>query len=74
MSLKGTTQAFTILRGEGDEAKLEAYELELDEGEWWCSTASIAFSTNKNPTWPSDGTAKPGNAALAPLKSTAGLV
>ena len=32
MSLKGTTQAFTILRGEGDEAKLEAYELELDEG------------------------------------------
>ena len=32
MSLKGTTQSFTILRGEGDEAELEAYELELDEG------------------------------------------
>ena len=32
MSLKGTKQSFNILRGEGDEAQLEAYELELDEG------------------------------------------
>ena len=32
MSLKGSKQSFNILRGEGDEAKLEAYELELDEG------------------------------------------
>ena len=32
MSLKGTTQSFSILRGEGEEAKLEAYDLELDEG------------------------------------------
>ena len=32
MSLKGTTQSFNILRGEGDEAELEAYNLELDEG------------------------------------------
>ena len=32
MSLKGTKQSFNILRGEGEEAQLEAYELELDEG------------------------------------------
>ena len=32
MSLKGTTQSFSILRGEGDDAMLEAYDLELDEG------------------------------------------
>ena len=32
MSLKGTTQSFTILRGEGDDAELAAYDLELDEG------------------------------------------
>ena len=32
MSLKGTKQSFNILRGEGDDAKLQAYELELDEG------------------------------------------
>ena len=28
MSLKGTKQSFNILRGEGDEAKLQPYELE----------------------------------------------
>ena len=32
MSLKGTTQSFSILRGEGEEAELEGYDLELDEG------------------------------------------
>ena len=32
MSLKGSTQSFSILRGEGEEAELEAYDLELDEG------------------------------------------
>ena len=32
MSLKGTKQSFNILRGEGDDAQLQAYELELDEG------------------------------------------
>ena len=32
MSLKGTKQSFNILRGEGDEASLEGYEIELDEG------------------------------------------
>ena len=32
MSLKGTKQSFNILRGEGEEASLEGYEIELDEG------------------------------------------
>ena len=32
MSLKGTKQSFNILRGEGDDAELQGYELELDEG------------------------------------------
>ena len=32
MSLKGTNQKFRVLRGEGDEAELEDYEIELDEG------------------------------------------
>ena len=46
--LKGTKQSFNILRGEGDDAQLQAYELELDEG-MVVSIASIAFSTTKNP-------------------------
>ena len=29
MSLKGKKQAFNILRGEGDEASLESYDVEL---------------------------------------------
>ena len=29
MGLKGKTQAFNILRGEGEEAKLEAFNIEL---------------------------------------------
>ena len=32
MGLKGKTQAFNILRGEGEEAKLESFNIELDEG------------------------------------------
>ena len=32
MSLKGKKQAFNILRGEGEEASLESYNVELDEG------------------------------------------
>ena len=32
MSLKGTKQSFKILRGEGEEASLKGYEIELDEG------------------------------------------
>ena len=32
MSLKGTIQSFKVLRGEGEEADLASYELELDEG------------------------------------------
>ena len=32
MSLKGRTQKFNILRGEGESTSLEEYELELDEG------------------------------------------
>ena len=32
MSLKGKTQKFNVLRGEGDDASLEEYDLELDEG------------------------------------------
>ena len=32
MSLKGKKQAFKILRGEGEEASLESYDVELDEG------------------------------------------
>ncbi len=32
MSLKGKNQKFKVLRGEGDDAEMEDYELELDEG------------------------------------------
>ena len=32
MSLKGKNQKFKVLRGEGEEADLEEYDLELDEG------------------------------------------
>ena len=32
MSLKGKTQDFKILRGEGDAAALEEFSIELDEG------------------------------------------
>ena len=32
MSLKGKTQDFRITRGEGEDAGLEDYSLELDEG------------------------------------------
>ena len=32
MSLKGKNQKFKVLRGEGDVAEMEDYELELDEG------------------------------------------
>ena len=73
MSLKGTTQSFTILRGEGDEAELEAYELELDEG-MWALTASTESNTNRNRTWRCAGTAKPENAARVQQKSTGVLV
>ena len=32
MSLKGKKQSFKVLRGEGEDAELKDYELELDEG------------------------------------------
>ena len=32
MSLKGKNQKFKVLRGEGDDAEMEDYDLELDEG------------------------------------------
>ena len=32
MSLKGKNQKFKVLRGEGETAELEDYDLELDEG------------------------------------------
>ena len=69
MSLKGTTQSFSILRGEGDEAELEAYDLELDEA-WWCWTAFTESNTNRNLTWPSVGIARQESVAHVPLKST----
>ena len=54
MSLKGKTQKFKVLRGEGDEAEMEDYELELDEG-MVVLDCMHRISMNKNQTLRLDG-------------------
>ena len=69
MSLKGKIQDFKILRGEGDEAGLEDFSIELDEGMVVLDCVH-RIQHEQQPDMPFDGIAKQENVVRAQQRST----